>query len=177
MKRMVLAFMLVFLICTGAYAQSTPYESADEGGYFIGEDMKVDFDGLFTLTLPENWLRYAPPADNSENGLACFGDGVLFMTVDRTDDAGEYADMQAYCEALVADGVAPSAFVESFGGTEFALYVLPEESVSACAVIIGGGIYTFSFAPVTGDVAQGEVIISIMDSFTSITAEATLPEA
>lgn len=154
MRKLVCALLaLTLAACMPVYGE--------EEMFIIGEDGTVQFDGLFSLTLPEGWAKY----ETEEETAVKFGDGSMFMTV-MHEEFGEATDLETYRTALEADGVTPSAYIEAFGGTEFVLYVLPEEAVSVCAVMIpDNGIYSFRFGPIVGDIELGETIITIMDSF------------
>lgn len=186
----IIALILICLLCTPAQAGSSIapalYEYADGDPYTISEERIVDFDGLFTLKLPDSWQRYVIGSTQAEQGVfVMFGDGTTFMTVERADISGEYADTAAYCLYLQENGRA-DAFLTAFGGpddpeaapeeaakgADFVLYSDLEAGKAMCATVIPeNGVYIFSFSPLAADMDAGQVILDLMESFTPTEAE------
>lgn len=151
--KMILCLMTVMLlVCGGAYAETAA----------------TDFDGLFTMVIPETWQRQPLTSAQAEAGIAvCYSDGAHFMTVRYDDYSGEYADMQECCDALMENAGMQGAFVSRFGGVDFALYTNLDAAASECAVIVSENtICTMAFYPIDGDLVHGQLIVDMLDTFT-----------
>lgn len=185
----IISILLMCLICVPAFAEEAPveeitgpvvYEYTEGDLYTVSPERIVEFDGLFTLKLPEKWQRYVVSEESlAEGAFVCFGDGEVFMDVAWAADEGLYADTEAYCLYMQEHGY-ENAFLTIFGGTEdvpgveddvategtdFVLYSDPEAGKAMCAVVIpGSGIYTFTFA-IAEDMDAGQEILDLMESY------------
>lgn len=169
MKKIII-ILLMFLVIFTAQSEENPIDTPYDG--------TADFDGLFTLQIPENWQRLTPDEVQAAEGIfTVFSDGEAFITAAKAEDAGEFADTAAYCLFLQENGW-PDAFINTFGssenepGTDFVLYSDLEAGKAMCATVIpGSGIYTFTFFPFAADAEAGQAILDILETCEPVTAE------
>ena len=166
--------LMAALSCCLCGAEDFDLHSLYEDGlpqdtYNAADSRTVDFDGNFTLTLPEAWQRYALTQAQSEKGfLACYGDGTHFLYLQRAEYLPDYVNLEEYCQTLALSADNKSIFINTFGSqkTEFVCWSDYASVSSNCAVIFPEKyVYTFYFYPADGDVAFAQTVLALMDSY------------
>lgn len=167
MKKIAIIFAALLILCAPCLAET----AAPGAAYKILEKnddaYAVEFPDVFSLELPSAWQEQTVSQEQADAGvIACFSDGVNFVSITRTDDTGEYADVGAY--ALAISDKYDSVSVNTLGGAGFACCVDAKNLASECATIIpGAGIYAFRFYP-TGDADFAQTILDIMNTFSPV---------
>ena len=152
MRKIISIFAALLMLCALSHAEE------------IAPAYTVEFADVFTLEFPAAWQEQAvSPEQSDADVIACFSDGTHFISITRTDGEGEYADIDAYAQAI-GDSY-DSAMVSQLGVADFVCCTDTQALVSQCATLIpGAGIFTFRFYP-TGDAEFARTILDIMGSF------------
>ena len=157
---LMLSAALLLFACS-AFAESSLFDSVyiDPDTYDFSQTNWVEFDSLFRVARPDNWIRYECSDEETESGgLYKMGpeDGSVFITVFSLGADSEYAkhfvsESEAYSYLVELNGLTAARL--NYGDELFA-YCYYSESIDSFFIVLpyeDGTCYVLSCAPVQNE--------------------------